>query len=548
MINEYKGIINKTIINSYSEILVIDIIEDKLYKYIVKNNSIVFDKELSYMAYLNSCKDFIYEGDIDNYVESLSISRLENEQNGLSLSYKMKDEKLDTYRDYMNSISLYEDDGKKMIVVLVSLVNNGKKYDGKKEGVHGHLEVKLNKMIDSVSLAILKIHNIINNDSNIYSKEEFINSILVSLTNEFPEFTESLNDNAMLLGDANNKSTVMIVDDDKMTCNLIKKIFEKKYDVVLAHNGEEAIELLKNTDDKMNIKNNLSCIFLDLIMPVLDGFSVLDYLSDNNYLSKLPVIIISGNYDKETRNRAYSYQIADMLEKPFNVQVIRHRIDNLINLYKSSNSLNDILSEQHRDLKNIVNSLVTSYEIDNGKCMEMLKKYTRILALQVSVQYPEYNISSNMIDKIANSSVYYAIGNWTMPKSLLYKRGLYTEEERSIMNMANVNGANIVKYVISRDNHDIDTDICYNIVKSCNERYDGNGYPQGLSANSIPIATQIASLAIEYNNLINTIVPVDYDKVASLIIMESGRKFNPKIVDSFKKVQSEFESITKVGG
>lgn len=547
MINEYKGIINKTIINSYSEILVIDVIDDKLYKYLVKNNSITFGEELSYIEYLNSCKDFIYEGDIDNYVESLSISRLESGPKGLNLYYSMRDDKLGTYRDYKNLVSLCENNGKKVIVVLVSLVDNCRKYESNKESVHGHLEVKLNKMVDSVSLAILKIHNIINNNSNVYSKEEFINSILVSLTNEFPEFTESLNDNAMFLTN-NGKSTVMIIDDDKMTCNLIKKIFEKKYDVVLAHNGEEAIELLKDTDGALGVKNNISCIFLDLIMPVLDGFSVLDYLSDNNYLSKLPVIIISGNYDKDTRNRVYSYRIADMLEKPFNVQVVRHRIDNLINLYKSSNSLNDILSEQHRDLKNIVNSLVTSYEIDNAKCMEMLRKYTHILAMQVSVQYPEYNISSNMIDKIANSSVYYAIGNWTMPKSLLYKKGLYTEEERSIMNMANINGANIVKYVVAYDNHDIDVDICYNIVKSCNERYDGNGYPQGLSANSIPIATQIASLAIEYNNLINTIVPVDYDKVASLIVMESGRKFNPKIVDSFKKVQSEFEAITKVGG
>ena len=282
-------------------------------------------------------------------------------------------------------------------------------------------------------------------------------------------------------------------------------------------------------------------------MPVLDGFSVLNYLNEKNYLNKMPVIIISGNYDKETRNKAYGYRIADMLEKPFNVQVVRHRIENLIELYRSSNSLNNILSQQHRDLKNIVSSLITSYEMDNSKCMDMLRKYTRILAMQVSVQYPEYNINSNMIDKIANSSVYYAIGNWTMPKTLLYKKGLYSEEERSIISMSNLNGANIVKYVLARDNHDIDVNYCYDIVKNCNERYDGNGYPQGLSANNIPISTQIASLAIEYNTLINTITPVDYERVASLIIMESGRKFNPKIVESFKKVQSEFEAITKVG-
>jgi len=540
MMNEYKGIINEMIINIYNEIFVIDIMEDKLYKYLVNNNNISYVEEVSYMKYLNDCKEFISEDDIDNYIDSLSISRLESEPNGLSVNYKMKDNKMGTYLEYVNNVMLYDKNDKKIIVVLVSL-NKNSKGPVATSGGKTFLENKLNKMVDSVALAILKIHNIVNNGNNINGKEDFINSILSSLTNEFPEFNESLNGNALFLEDT-GRDTVLIVDDDMMTCNLIKKVFEKKYDVVLAHNGQEAIEILNNSDGM-----NISCIFLDLIMPVLDGFSVLNYLDENNYLNKLPVIIISGNYDKETRARAYSYQIADMLEKPFNVQVVRHRINNLINLYRTNSSITDILSQQHRDLKNIVNALVTSYELDNGKCVEMLKKYVRILAMQVSIQCPEYNINSNMIDKIANSSVYYAIGNWTLPKSLLYKKGVYTEEERSIINMANINGANIVKYVISKDNHDIDVNYCYDIVKSCNERYDGLGFPQGLSSNSIPVAAQIVSLAIEYNNLINTIVPVDYEKVASLIIMESGRKFNPKIVDSFKKVKTEFEAITKVG-
>ena len=91
----------------------------------------------------------------------------------------------------------------------------------------------------------------------------------------------------------------------------------------------------------------------------------------------------------------------------------------------------------------------------------------------------------------------------------------------------------------------IDPKCCYEIAKYYNERYDGNGYPEGLSGNRI--ACQIANVAIEYNNLINTIQPVDYERVASLIIMEAGRKFSPKIIESFKKVQSEFEAITKVG-
>lgn len=538
--SEYKGIIDKLIVNNYEEILIINVFQDKIYRYQVRDNDFVCNKELSYMDYLRDCKNFIYQDDVDDYVDSLSLSKLEAINNSVMINYRMKDG-LGTYREYNNMIKLYDDNGEKIIVVFVSLsTGNSVNYESN-DSCKNSLETKLNKIVDSVGLAILKIHNIMNNDSSYVTKKEYVDSILASLTSEFPEFNEVLNSNAMNLYNR-EKSTIMIVDDDKMTCSLIKKIFDKDYEVVIKNNGEEAIEYLSNSGSV-----NISCIFLDLLMPVLDGFSVLDYLNSHNYLNKLPVIIISGNYDKDTRRRAYGYQIADMLEKPFNVQVVRHRIENLINLYRSSNSLNDMMLEQHRELKNVVNSLIVAYEMDNGRCMDLVKRLTRTLTMQVSVMYPEYNINSNMIDKIANSACYFAIGNYTLPKSLLYKRGIYTEEERSIKKMGTLNGASIIKYVLSKENKEIDGKYCYEICKYCNERYDGNGYPEGLSGNSIPLSAQIASVAIEYCNLINSINPIDYDKVASLIIMESGRKFSPKIVESFKRVQEEYMEITKVG-
>lgn len=538
--SEYKGIIDKLIVNNYEEILIINVFQDKIYRYQVRDNDFVCNKELSYMDYLRDCKNFIYQDDVDNYVDSLSLSKLEAINNSVMINYRMKDG-LGTYREYNNMIKLYDDNGEKIIVVFVSLsTGNSVNYESN-DSCKNSLETKLNKIVDSVGLAILKIHNIMNNDSSYVTKKEYVDSILASLTSEFPEFNEVLNSNAMNLYNR-EKSTIMIVDDDKMTCSLIKKIFDKDYEVVIKNNGEEAIEYLSNSGSV-----NISCIFLDLLMPVLDGFSVLDYLNSHNYLNMLPVIIISGNYDKDTRRRAYGYQIADMLEKPFNVQVVRHRIENLINLYRSSNSLNDMMLEQHRELKNVVNSLIVAYEMDNGRCMDLVKRLTRALTMQVSIMYPEYNINSNMIDKIANSACYFAIGNYTLPKSLLYKRGIYTEEERSIKKMGTLNGASIIKYVLSKENKEIDGKYCYEICKYYNERYDGNGYPEGLSGNSIPLSAQIASVAIEYCNLINSINPIDYDKVASLIIMESGRKFSPKIIESFKRVQEEYMEITKVG-
>ena len=536
---EYKGIIDKLIKDSYEESLVIDVFNDKIYKYAYVNDDIVKLEELSYADYLNKCNSFIYGDDLDKYIESLSIG---NDTN--VVRYKMLDE-AGNYQEYVNNIIKYKDDGNDLIVVLVAKDKDLDNIVSNNTNSISNMENKLKRMIDSIGNAILKIHNVINNGGSINNKKECIEAILAGIVNEYPEFNEVINNNMNNLF-LQKKSTIMIIDDDKMTCSLIKKIFDKDYDIIIANNGKEAIEYLSDNDNS-SFKANIACIFLDLLMPVLDGFSVLDYLNDNNYLNKLPVIIISGNYDKETRNRAYSYQIADMLEKPFNVQVVRHRIEKMINLYKSSSSVNNMMVEQHRELKNIANSLIVSYEIDNEKMMKMVKKYTRILAIQVSVDYKEYNINNKIIDKIAESAGYYGIGNYTLPKSVLYKRGMYSEEERSLIKMANINGANIIKYVLARDNNKIDEKYCYEIVKYYNERYDGNGYPEGLSGNSIPLSTQIASVAIEYSNLINTITPVDYDRVASLIIMESGRKFNPKIVESFKKVMKEFEGITKVG-
>lgn len=542
MMDEYKRIINEKILERYKEVLIIDVVEDKIYKYVNSNGNFNCESTQSYVEYFNTCKSFIYEDDIEKYIESLSISKLEASANTITVNYRMFDNLLGTYMNYTNNISLYNENNKKIIVVLVSPAGDTKEYQNT-DNTKSKLEGKINKLIDAVSMSMLKIHNIINMDNNLRTKDEYVNSILVGLTTEFPELNKSFNENAGVIYNS-GKTSILIVDDDKMSCSLISKIFNNDYDVITANNGKEAIDILN--DSKQN-NVTISCIFLDLIMPVLDGFSVLDYLNDNNYLNKLPVIIISGNYDKETRKRAYSYQIADMLEKPFNAQVIRHRIENLISLYRSSSILNEMMLEQNEDIKKVVYSIVTAYETDNSIAINLIKKLMKILSMQVSVQYPEYNISSNMIDKLSASSVYYGIGNYTLPKSILYKKGSYTENEIAILKTTNINGSAIVKHVIANNNHEIDPKYCYEITRYYNERYDGAGYPEGLSGDSIPLSSQIASLAIEYINLLNAMTPVDYSRINSLIIMEAGHKFNPKVTEAFKNVQEDFETITKVG-
>lgn len=542
MKEEYKRIVDRQILNSYQQALVIDVDNDKLYKYVNVDGNFVAEGESSYVDFITNCQSFVFEDDVQNYVSSLSISKLEGSNNHLTLNYRMIDNKLGTYRNYVNNISLYIQDGNKLITVLVS-PNDNNEICEQTDQTKSILENKYHKTIDAVSLALLKIHNVINMDNNLRTKDEYVNSILAGLTTDYPELNKSFNENASEIYKS-GKTSIMIIDDDKLTCSLIAKIFDKKYDILIANDGKVAIDTLKRCK---NESINISCVFLDLIMPVLDGFSVLDYLNDNNYLNKMPVIIISGNYDKETRNKAYSYQIADMLEKPFNAQVIKHRIENLISLYGSSGIINEMMLEQHENLKDVINGIVYAYEMDNNSIINLVKRYMRILTMQVSVMYPEYNINSNAIDRMANSSIYYGIGNYILPKYLMQKKTQYSDEELKIIKNANINGSAIVKYVVANNNSEVDSKYAYEITRYYAEHFDGTGYPEALSGVGIPLSAQIAALVIEYVNLINTMVPINYDRVASLIEMESGHKFNPKVVEAFKAVRSEFEAITKVG-
>lgn len=124
-------------------------------------------------------------------------------------------------------------------------------------------------------------------------------------------------------GEVYDTKTILVVDDSNIIRNFVKRIFSDKYNVGTASDGEQAISIIKANADN----DNIEAILLDLNMPKVDGFAVLDYMKTNDLLKKMPVSIISGDSSKETIDRAFTYQIVDMLEKPFNDQSIKMVIE-----------------------------------------------------------------------------------------------------------------------------------------------------------------------------------------------------------------------------
>ena len=124
-------------------------------------------------------------------------------------------------------------------------------------------------------------------------------------------------------GEVYDKKTILVVDDSSIIRNFVKRIFSDTYNVGAAENGEEAISIIKANKDN----DFIEAILLDLNMPKVDGFAVLDYMKENDLLKKMPVSIISGDSSKDTIDRAFTYQIVDMLEKPFNDQTVKMVIE-----------------------------------------------------------------------------------------------------------------------------------------------------------------------------------------------------------------------------
>lgn len=134
--------------------------------------------------------------------------------------------------------------------------------------------------------------------------------------------------NKIEIGDKDvfNKKTILVVDDSNIVRNFVKRIFSDKYNVGVAKDGEEAIRIIKTNQNN----DFIEAILLDLNMPKVDGFAVLEFMQQNGLFARMPVSIISGDSSKETIDKAFKYEIVDMLSKPFNEQNVKSIIEKTI--------------------------------------------------------------------------------------------------------------------------------------------------------------------------------------------------------------------------
>lgn len=356
------------------------------------------------------------------------------------------------------------------------------------------------------------------------------------------------------------KDKVLIVDDMKMNRELLAEILGDEYSILEAENGRQAIEKLENMNSEIAI------VLLDLIMPEVDGITVLKEMKKNKWIDEIPVLVISSENSVNVERECFDYGVSDFIRKPFDFMVVKKRVENIVGLYLYKNRLEEIVEKQTATLKkqyqllkkrgeeleknniriiDILGTVVEYRNLESGEHVRRVKSFTRILAWQLMKEYPEYGLDEKQVERIASASALHDVGKIAIPDSILLKPGRLTEEEFEYMKSHTLRGCDILNNITDAWDEDYGK-VCYDICRSHHERYDGKGYPDALVGDEIPISAQIVSIADVYDALVSErVYKGAYTKEQAFHMIISGEcgVFSPKLLECFRKSKKDFEEL-----
>ena len=356
------------------------------------------------------------------------------------------------------------------------------------------------------------------------------------------------------------RNSVLIVDDIEINRELLEEMLKDEYDVILAASGKEALSILDKKHEEIAV------MLLDLVMPEMDGFQVIENVRTRAWGNHLPIIIISSESTEKAEKRCFDMGVADFIHRPFGTILVKKRVSNIISLFQYQEGLEQKIEKQTETLKkqyrllqmqaeqlkqskeNVIDILGTVVEyrnLESGEHIKRVKGYTRILGERLMKDYPEYGLNQDKIEIIVSASALHDIGKIAIPDSILLKPGKLTNDEFEYMKSHTTRGCEILSNIENTWDQEYGK-YSYEICRYHHERYDGKGYPDGLKGEEIPVSAQIVSIADVYDALVNERVyksAFAKEKAFQMIVTGECGVFSPKLLDCFWNVRREFEEL-----
>lgn len=338
------------------------------------------------------------------------------------------------------------------------------------------------------------------------------------------------------------RQSVLIVDDSELNRKMLGQMLGSRFDIAEAASGEACLQLLEQN------ATGISIVLLDIHMPGIDGFTVLEEMNQKNLLEQIPVIMISSEDTVDAVRRAFDLGASDYISRPFDAKVVYQRIINTIRLYAKQRRLSamaaDLAFEKERASRMMIGILSQVVEKRNGESRDHVQRVaqlTSMLLAGLAQKTDRYPLTREMRRTIATAAALHDIGKMEICEDLLHKEGPLTEAERRTLQSHTLLGAQMLEEQPEcRD--DAFARTAYNICRWHHERYDGGGYPDGLQGEQIPIEAQVVGLADVYERLVSR--PVDghartHSEVVQMICTGVCGAFNPLLLDCLQDMEAE---------
>lgn len=338
------------------------------------------------------------------------------------------------------------------------------------------------------------------------------------------------------------RQSVLIVDDSELNRKMLGQMLGSRFDIAEAASGEACLQLLEQN------ATGISIVLLDIHMPGIDGFTVLEEMNQINLLEQIPVIMISSEDTVDAVRRAFDLGASDYISRPFDAKVVYQRIINTIQLYAKQRRLSamaaDLAFEKERASRMMIGILSQVVEKRNGESRDHVQRVaqlTSMLLAGLAQKTDRYPLTREMRRTIATAAALHDIGKMEICEDLLHKEGPLTEAERRTLQSHTLLGAQMLEEQPEcRD--DAFARTAYNICRWHHERYDGGGYPDGLQGEQIPIEAQVVGLADVYERLVSR--PVDghartHSEVVQMICTGVCGAFNPLLLDCLQDMEAE---------
>ncbi len=335
------------------------------------------------------------------------------------------------------------------------------------------------------------------------------------------------------------KPKILIADDSEMNRSILADMLWDEYDIIEAEDGEKAVEVLKKHESDIDL------LLLDIVMPNMDGFEVLEVMNQNHWIDDVPVIMISSETASTHVERAYALGCTDFISRPFDILVVHRRVNNTILLYGKQKKLVGLLADQIYEKEQqslmmieILSNIVEFRNGESGLHVRHVRVLTEMLLDHLIKKTDRYGLSHNDILLISNASALHDIGKISIPSEILNKPGRLTAEEFETMKSHTVIGGQMMDDLPDYQNEPL-VQVAKDICRWHHERYDGRGYPDGLKGEFIPIAAQIVALADVYDALTSVRVykpAYSHEKAIQMITEGECGVFNPLLLECLMEI------------